>query len=43
MNTSATTVNSDGSWSPSVKYLLILLVAEILVFGLLRNLFNQGG
>jgi hypothetical protein len=39
MNTSST----DGSWSPSVKYLLILLIAEILIFGFLRGLLNQGG
>lgn len=41
MNTSA--VDDGSAWSPSVKYLLVLLVAEIVVFGLLRGLLNQGG
>jgi hypothetical protein len=34
--------NSDG-WQPSVKYLLVLLVAEIVVFGVLRSITNHGG
>ena len=39
----ATSMSDGGGWSPSVKYLLVLLAAEILVFGLLRGLLNQGG
>ena len=34
--------NGDN-WEPSVRYLLVLLVAEIFVFGLLRALTNHGG
>lgn len=41
MNYSAT---KDGtSMQPSVKYLVVLLVAEIFLFGLLRGLLEQGG
>lgn len=36
-------MNAQGDWHPSVKYLLILLLAEIFVFGLLRGLTNHGG
>ncbi len=35
--------SADGGWQPSVKYLLVLLIAEIFVFGLLRGLTNHGG
>ena len=35
--------NDTNGWEPSVKYLLILLVAEIFVFGVLRSLTNHGG
>lgn len=35
--------SSVGDWQPSVKYLLVLLVAEILVFGVLRTFTNHGG
>jgi hypothetical protein len=28
---------SDSGWQPSVKYLLVLLIAEIIVFGFLRT------
>lgn len=30
----------ENGWSPSVKYLLVLLVVEIFVFGLFRNLLG---
>lgn len=44
MNTSATpTGQGPAAWSPSVKYLLVLLIAEIVLFGLLRGVLNQGG
>jgi hypothetical protein len=33
---------SDG-WEPSVKYLLVLLIAEIIVFGMLRAFTVHGG
>jgi hypothetical protein len=33
---------ADG-WEPSVRYLLVLLLAEIVLFGLLRGLTNHGG
>ncbi len=32
-----------NGWEPSVKYLLILLLAEILLFGVARSLLNHGG
>lgn len=35
--------SSVGDWQPSVKYLLVLLLAEILVFGVLRGVTNHGG
>ena len=39
--------SNDGSgsngWEPSVKYLLILLIAEIIVFGILRTFTVHGG
>lgn len=31
---------SVGDWQPSVKYLLVLLLAEILVFGVLRAIIK---
>lgn len=36
---------SEGaaSWEPSVKYLLVLLLAEIFIVGVLRGLTNHGG
>lgn len=34
---------TDGDWHPSVKYLLVLLVAELFLFGLLRGLTQHGG
>lgn len=36
-------MNSGDGWQPSVKYLLILLIAEIFVFGLMRGLTTHGG
>jgi hypothetical protein len=37
--------STDGakSWEPSVKYLLLLLLAEIFIVGLFRSLTNHGG
>jgi hypothetical protein len=39
--------STDGSgttpWQPSVKYLLVLVVAEIFVMGLVRNFTKHGG
>ena len=43
MNVSAVQGTDQGAWSPSVKYLLVLLVAEIVIFGVLRGFLNQGG
>lgn len=37
----ASTGASD--WEPSVKYLLVLLLVEIFLFGVLRGLTNHGG
>lgn len=34
---------TGGDWEPSVKYLLLLVLAEIFVFGLMRALTNHGG
>jgi hypothetical protein len=36
-------VGSDAKWEPSVKYLLILIVVEILVMGCLRTMTKHGG
>lgn len=35
--------SSGDGWQPSVKYLLVLLVAEIVIFGVLRTMTNHGG
>ena len=35
--------STGGNWEPSVRYLLVLVVAEIFVFGVLRALTNHGG
>lgn len=37
--------SSDGApgWQPSVKYLLILVIAEIFVMGLIRGFTKHGG
>lgn len=43
MNSSATMMDQNSEWSPSVKYLLVLLVAELVIFGILRGFLNQGG
>jgi len=32
-----------ADWEPSVRYLLVLIVAEIFIFGVLRTLTNHGG
>ena len=34
---------TGGDWEPSVKYLILLVIAEIFVFGLMRALTNSGG
>lgn len=34
---------SGTDWEPSVRYLLVLLIAEVFVFGVLRTLTNHGG
>jgi len=34
---------AGGDWEPSVRYLLVLIIAEIFIFGLLRALTNHGG
>lgn len=36
---------SDGqpAWQPSVKYLLILLIAEIFAMGVIRTMTKHGG
>lgn len=43
--TSAFSGSTSGAsdWEPSVKYLLVLLLAEIFIFGVLRGLTNHGG
>lgn len=35
--------SSSSDWEPSVKYLLVLLLVEIFIFGVLRGLTNHGG
>jgi hypothetical protein len=35
--------NSSGSWQPSVTYLLMLVVAEIVIMGILRTYTKHGG
>ena len=30
-------------WEPSVRYLLVLVVAEIIIVGVMRTLTNHGG
>lgn len=40
MNTDRTSI---GDWQPSIKYLLILLLAELFLFGLARTFLNHGG
>lgn len=30
----------ENGWSPSVKYLLVLLIVEIFVFGIFRNILG---
>lgn len=32
-----------GEWQPTVKYLLVLVVVEILVMGLIRGITKHGG
>lgn len=32
--------SAGGDWQPSVKYLLVLLIVEIVVFGFLRAFFK---
>lgn len=33
----------DSSWSPTVKFLLILVGAELLAYGALRHFTSHGG
>lgn len=35
--------SSSEGWEPSVKYLLVLLIVEIIVFGMLRTFTVHGG
>lgn len=37
--------SSDGApaWEPTVKYLLVLVIAEIFIMGLIRGLTKHGG
>ena len=35
--------DAAAQWEPSVKYLLVLLLAEIFLVGVLRGLTNHGG
>lgn len=32
-----------GDWQPTVKYLLVLVIAEILIMGLIRGVTKHGG
>ncbi len=34
---------TGGNWEPSVRYLLLLIIAEIFVFGVMRALTTHGG
>lgn len=34
---------AGGQWEPSVRYLLVLIIAEIFIFGCMRALTNHGG
>ncbi len=40
---SKTGTGSVADWQPSVKYLLVLVLAEILIFGLVLTLSKNGG
>ena len=35
--------NSGGPWQPSVTYLLVLVVVEIVIMGILRTYTKHGG
>lgn len=35
--------SGPAGWEPSVKYLLVLLLAEIVVVSILRSVTNHGG
>lgn len=36
-------IGGGTKWEPGVKYLLILVIAEILVMGVLRTMTKHGG
>lgn len=36
-------VKAVGDWEPSVKYLLVLIIAEVLLVSVLRALTVHGG
>lgn len=38
-----TSRTSVGDWQPSIKYLLVLLLVEIFLFGVARSFLNHGG
>lgn len=35
--------SSGGTWQPSVTYLLVLVVVEIIIMGILRTYTKHGG
>lgn len=35
--------SSGGQWQPSVTYLLVLVVVEIMIMGILRTYTKHGG
>lgn len=37
------TSGTGGNWEPSVKYLLVLVFAEIFAMGVLRSITKHGG
>jgi hypothetical protein len=36
-------VSGVGEWQPTVKYLLVLLLVEILLMGVIRGITKHGG
>lgn len=37
------TSQTDGGWQPSVKFLLVLLIVEVVLFGVMRSITQHGG
>lgn len=35
--------SGSNGWTPGIKYLLMLLIAEIFLFALARGVLNHGG